>query len=234
MSRQPRQVPQKRPTTGRRTVAATAASESVDLDDRPLAIVPSRDGKRLLAVLPYEVWVLAAATLEVERSIQVPASEPSVCEMGDGELWFGGHHLHRGTYFSTSPAKVGSKLGGVVDRVCAVRGELLCGIGGQGEVLWRTDKDQAVHRRKASEHDTLALVAASGQAIWADGSAAAWVIDPDRPAGYMQLRLRSTSPVDVEAEGIVALGVTSGGRVVLAARDGGVGWTGHGLRQTAA
>ena len=230
MSRQPRQVPQKRPTTGRRTVAATAASESVDLDDRPLAIVPSRDGKRLLAALPYEVWVLAAATLEVERSVQVPASEPSVCEMGDGELWFGGHHLHRGTYFSTAPAKVGSKLGGVVDRVCAVRSDLLCGVGGQGEILWRTDKDQAVHRRKASEHDTFALVAAAGQAIWADGSAAAWVIDPDRPAGYMQLRLRSTSPVEVEAEGIVALGVTSGGRVILAARDGGVGWTGHGLR----
>ncbi len=223
--------PQKRTTTGRRTVAAAATSESVDLDDRPLAIAPTRDGKRLLVVLPYEIWVVSASTLEVERSIEVPAAEPSVCEVGkEGGLWFGGHHLHQGNVLSAAQTKVGTKLAGVVDRVATIREHLICGVGSQGEILWNTEKDVATHRRKASEHPTHALVGTAGQAVWADGSQAAWVINPDHPAGYMQLRFRSTSPVEVESEGIIILGTTGAGRLVLAARDGGVAWTSSGLR----
>jgi hypothetical protein len=226
-----RQLPQKRATSGRRTVASTSSSDSVALDDRPLAITPTRDGKRLLVALPYEVWVVSSTTLEVERSVEVPASEPSVTEVGkEGALFFGGHHLYQGSVFSTAHTKVGSKLAGVVDRVCSVRPDLLCGVGSQGEILWSISKGAALHRRKASEHDTYALVAANQQPIWADGSSSAWVIDPERPSGYMQLRMRSTSPVEVEGEGVVVLGVTSTGRVVLAARDGGVAWTTSGLR----
>ena len=127
--------------------------------------------------------------------------------------------------------KVGTKLGGFVDRVCFVRPRLLCGVGSQGEVLWDVEAEDDVHRRKISEHEVHGLVATpDGRALWADGSNHAWVIDPDYPSGYMKLPLRQTSPVDVPEEGIVALGLTTEGRSILAARDGAVAWTNRALR----
>ena len=72
-----RKVVNRRPSTGaRRTVTATVTQGSVDLDDRPLTITPARDGKRLLVTLPYEVTVVDARTLQVERSIPMKNAAP--------------------------------------------------------------------------------------------------------------------------------------------------------------
>lgn len=226
-----RQAPIKRSSSGQRTVVGGAAARDVSLDDRPLAIHLSRDGKHLMVPLPYELWLINLGTLEVERTIALTSPEPTVHEASkDGALWIGGHHLHYGSIFSTNVTKVGTKLADFVDRVCLLRPNLLCGVGHQGEVLWDIEQETPVHRRKAPEHPVLGLVALEGRAVWADGSQNAWVIDPEHPSGYMQLKLRSTSTTEVEAEGIVALALTSAGRCVLAARDGAVAWTGRHLR----
>ncbi len=228
-----RQAPIKRSpgTTGQRTVAGTKAADATSLDDRPLEIRISRDGKHLVVALPYEVWLLSVATLEVERTIELTSPAPSVDEASkDGALWIGGHHLHYGSMFSSNVTKVGTKLADFVDRVCVLRPGLLCGVGHHGEVLWDIEKETPVHRRKVPEHPVLGLVNLDGRAVWADGSQNAWVIDPQRPSGYMQLKLRTTSTTEVEAEGIVALGLTSAGRCILAARDGAVAWTGRHMR----
>jgi hypothetical protein len=201
------------------------------LDDRPLSLTFSRDGKRLLVVLPYEIWVLATATLELERSIELPSETPSVFEADEGQLWIGGTHLHRSTVFATGATKTGTKLGGFVDHVCLARPRLLCGIGTHGEILYDLDKETVVHRRKASEHEVFGAVpSADGRAVFVDGNPYAWVVDPDHASGYMKLGLRSTSPIEVESEGLVAVGMTSQGRAILAARDGAVGWTNRALR----
>ncbi len=227
-----RRVPAKRASTGRRIVAGKTTVTKVALDDSPCAIQVSRDGKRLLVLLPYEIWVVNASSFELERTIEIPAAAPSVAQFSDdGDLWIGGHHLHRGNMFVSRHTKVGSKLGGFVDHVCMVRKGLMCGVGSQGEVLWSLEKQAPVHRRKTSEHVVYGLVSTSdGRAVWVDGHSRAWVIDPDHPEGYMQLKLRATSQEDVPHEGFVAIAKTSQGRIILAARDGAVGWTPRRLR----
>ncbi|MEM9455346.1 MAG: hypothetical protein AAGF11_14285 [Myxococcota bacterium] len=215
----------------RRTVAGRAAGAVVTLDDRPLELVFSRDGKRLLVTLPYEVWIVSASTLEVERTIPLKSARPSVFEGDEGVLWLGGQHLHRSALFGTAATKVGSKLGGFVDRVCLIRPRQLCGVGSHGEVLWDVGKEQSIHRRKVSEHAVFGLLPTpDGRAVWSGGESHAWVIDPDHPSGYTKLKLRHTSPASVPAEAIVALGRTINGACVLAARDGAVAWTNRGLR----
>ena len=230
-----RQAPIKRSPSGQRTIATSRATSATSLDDRPLAIHLSRDNKHLLVALPYEVWILNLGTLEVERTLALSSPAPSLCEATkDGALWIGGHHLHYGNIFSSTVTKIGTKLGDFVDRVALLRPGLLCGVGSQGEVLWDIEKETPVHRRKVSEHPVLGLVPVDGRAIWADGSQNAWVINPEHPSGYMQLKLRTTSPTEVEAEGIVVLGLSApsagAGRCLLAARDGAVAWTGRHLR----
>lgn len=226
-----RQAPVKRSSTGQRTIAGSKSADVANLDDRPLAIGLSRDGKHLIVPLPYEVWIVSLQTLEVERAIEVPSPSPFASEGAkDGQLWIGGHHLYFGNLFSTTAAKIGTKLGDFVDRVALLRPGVLCGVGSQGEVLWDVDKEAPLHRRKVSERDVLGLVQVEGRAVFADGSQTAWVIDPDHPQGYSQLKLRATSPVEVDAEGLSALGTTSAGRCILCARDGAVAWTGRYLR----
>jgi hypothetical protein len=216
---------------GRRTVAGRSSAPLVTLDDHPLALAMSRDGKRVLVTLPYEVWIGTAHTLEVERTIPLESARPSVFEGDDGVLWLGGQHLYRSTLFGTAATKHGSKLGGFVDHVCQARTRLLCGVGSQGEVLWDVAKEEVVHRRKVAEHAVLGLQPTpDGRVVWAGGEAHAWVIDPDHPSGYTKLKLKHTSPVEAPAEAIVALGVTADGGCVLAARDGAVAWTNRGLR----
>ncbi|MCR9159827.1 MAG: hypothetical protein ACE37F_05720 [Nannocystaceae bacterium] len=218
--------------SGRRTVASKSATELVDLDDRPLSLKRSRDGKRVVVCLPYEAWVVNLASLVVEKTIELTVPRPTVFEANeDGVLWFGGSHLHRGSLWNAATTKVGTKLGGVVDHVCVVGPRLLCGVGAVGEVLWDTEKEAEVHRRKVSERDVHALAAsADGRAVFADGSPHVWVIDPDHPSGYMKLKFKHTSEVDQEHEGIVAVHVDGAGRCLLGARDGGVAWTSKALR----
>ena len=226
-----RHVPTKR--TGKRAVIAKkAAADLAGLDDQPLSIAFSRDQKRVIVVQPYEVWVLKADTLELERAIELGMASPSVFEGPDeGVLWIGGQHLHRGSLWSNTTTKVGSKLGGLVDRVCLIRPTLLCGVGSHGEVLFDTEKDTAIHRRKTGERPVLGLVASSdGRAVFSDGSNNAWVVDPEHPSGYMVLRLRSTSSGPVPAEAVVHVGMTRTGQCILGARDGGIAWTNRALR----
>lgn len=215
----------------RRTVAGRSSAPLVTLDDHPLSIDVSRDGKRVLVTLPYEIWIVGASTLEVERTIPLKSARPTVCEADEGVLWIGGQHLYRSTIFGTAAVKVGSKLGGVVERVCLIRSRILCGVGSQGEVLWDVDKEEVIHRRKAPEHTVLGLVPTpDGRVVWAGGESHVWVIDPDHPSGYTKLKLKQSSAAEVPAEAIVALALTREGGCVLAARDGAVGWTNRGLR----
>ncbi len=218
--------------SGHRTVAAKSAAEVLDLDDRPLSLRRSHDGKRVVVCLPYEAWVVNLGSLALEKTIELNVPRPTAFEDAeDGVLWFGGAHLHRGSLFSGVATKVGTKLGGVVDHVCLVRPRLLCGVGSVGEVLWDTQKQEEVHRRKASERDVHALAAsADGRAVFADGSPHVWVIDPDHASGYMKLKFKHTSAVEQEHEGIVAVHVSETGRCLLGARDGGVAWTSRALR----
>src|SRR5690349_16425871 len=82
---------------GRRTVAGRSSTALVNLDDHPLALAVSRDGKRVLVTLPYDVWIVSAQTLEVERTIPLDSPRPSVFEGDEGVLWIGGQHLYRST-----------------------------------------------------------------------------------------------------------------------------------------
>lgn len=226
-----RQAPLKRSSTGQRTIAGSRPADLADLDDRPLSIHISRDGKHLIVPLPYELWILGVSSFEVVRTIESANPEPSVCEGAkDGQLWIGGRHLYFGNIYSTAATKFGSKLGDFVDHVTLLRPNLLCGVGSTGEILLDIDKEAPLHRRKVSERTVTGLVNLHGRALWADGASNAWLIDPDRPAGYTQLKLRATSPTDVDAEGIAALGTTTSGRAILCARDGAVGWAGRQLR----
>jgi len=218
--------------TGRSTATGQGSTVAASLDDRPLFLRLSADHKRLIVVLPYEVWILHAGSLDIEKAIELPFASPSVFEGDDeGTLWIGGQHLRKGSLFASATTKVGTKLGGVVDWICLVRPRLLCGVGPQGEVLWNSERESEDHRRKTSEHLVYGLVASpDGRAVWADGSPHAWVIDPDHASGYMKLKLRRSSPASVESEGIVALGTSIDGRTLLAARDGAVAWSNRALR----
>jgi hypothetical protein len=220
----------------RRTIMAPAVgpADELALDDRPLAIVRSHDGRYLIVCLPYELWIVDARLLVIQRTIPLSSGRPSVAEGWEGTLWIGGQHLHRANLHGTAAAKIGSKLGGYVDHVALIRDDLVCGVGNLGELLWDIDRDGPVHKRKSSGPPALGVVAtADGRAVFCDGSETAWVIDPAYTAGYAQLRLGQTSPVAVEGEGIVCLGRTDGtlgGRVLLGARDGAVAWTARDLR----
>ncbi|NVB38982.1 hypothetical protein G6O69_14160 [Pseudenhygromyxa sp. WMMC2535] len=220
----------------RRTIKApsAAAADALALDDRPLSIQASADGRLLLVSLPWELWIVDARTLAVQRSVPLSAAAPSVVEGWEGALWIGGQHLYRGNLQATSVTKVGSKLGGLVDHVCLIRDDLLCGVGSGGEVLWDIDRLAPAHRRKSTGPAARAVVAsADGRAVFSDGSATCWVIDPAHTAGYAQLQLAATSPTPVAGEAIVCLGRSEGergGRVILAARDGAVAWTSTDLR----
>jgi hypothetical protein len=220
--------------SSKRQVATGGSStdDTVALDDRPLSLAMSHDGKRVLVTLPYEIWIIHVDTLEVEKTIELGSPEPSVA-LGedDGTLWYGGQHLHRGSVWAAKAEKFGTKLGGFVDRVAVLRPRTLCCVGSHGEVLLEVTKEEVLHRRKVSEHEVLGLVTTGdGRAVWTDGSNHAWVIDPEHLSGYMKLKLRQTSTDDVASEAIVALGKTSAGHVVLAARDGAVAWTNRALR----
>ncbi|MFO7561365.1 MAG: hypothetical protein R6X02_01875 [Enhygromyxa sp.] len=211
--------------------------DELALDDRPLSIARSQDGRQLIVTLPYELWIVDAKLLTAQRTIPLSMARPSVAEGWEGTLWVGGQHLFRAKLNATTTTKVGSKLGGYVDHVALIRDDLLCGVGSQGELLWDIDRAGATHKRKSTGPAALGVVAtADGRAVFCDGSETAWVIDPSYTAGYAQLRLAHTSPVPVASEGIVCLGRTEaalGGRVLLGARDGAVGWTGRDLRLAA-
>jgi len=224
-------APQRAGAGTRRTVASKSGGGAAALDDQPLALAWSRDGRKLLATLPYELAIIHAESLELERTIPLKAAAPSVHEADEGVLYLGGNQVHRANLRSAGLTKLGTKLSGVVDRVVLVRPGLLCGAGPSGEVLWAIDEERELHRRRAAEHPVLGLVASpDGRAVWAEGREHAWVIDPDHPEGYMKLALKQTSSHPVEHEAIDVIGTTTAGRTILAARDGAIGWTNRALR----
>ncbi|MFV8752143.1 hypothetical protein ACNOYE_16470 [Nannocystaceae bacterium ST9] len=196
-----------------------------------MAIQASADGRYLLVTLPYELWVVDARTLGVQRTIALDMPRPSVAEGWEGTLWIGGQHLHRGNLHASTTSKVGSKLGGWVDHVGLIRADLLCGVGDQGELLWDIDREAPTHQRKSTGREPLALVVSKDErAVFSEGSSNCWVIDPTYKLGYAQLKLAATSSVPVEREAIVCLGKTLEHRLVLAARDGALAWTNPDLR----
>ena len=218
----------------RRTVATKATESGLALDDRPLAIVPMRDGKRLLVVLPYELWTVEREGEELRfvQNIELRSARPSVSEGEGGSLWIGGDHLFRGRAFATEHEKFGSKLGGFVDHVAVLRPGLLAGVGPRGEVLIDTQKEAVIHQRKSKEGTATSVCASADErAIFADQSGAAWVIDPAHPGGYTQLRFETRSEHDPPEEAIVRVQVDGRGRCLIAARDGAVAWTRPSLRR---
>jgi hypothetical protein len=217
---------------GARRTPGASASRSLALDDQPRRLVLTRDGRRVLIVLPYEIWVVDARTLRFERSIELPSPEPSVAEGRDGRLWIGGRHLYAGSAFDPGLTKVGSKLGGFVDQVALLRPGLLCGVGHGGEVLYDLDQETEVHRRRVRERQPYGVTATPDErAVFCDGGPSAWMIDPAHPAGHTKLGFQQTSAEPPASEGIVAVGLTTRGRCVLAARDGAVAWTTPSLRR---
>lgn len=215
----------------RRTIVGEKRRDVLALDDVACAIYPSRDLKRLIVSLPHEVWLVARKDLSVQRRIPVPIAQPSVAEDLSGQLWFGGGLLYAGSSWGDQISKLGTKLSGFVDRVCLLRPGLLCGVGAAGQVLWDLESGTEAHRRKASEGDVTSLVAtADERAVFTNGKSHAWMIDPNHPTGYAQLRLKETSPAAQRAEIIDRVGLTSTGRVLLAARDGATGVTHADLR----
>ncbi|TPV96600.1 MAG: hypothetical protein B7733_03600 [Myxococcales bacterium FL481] len=218
----------------RRVVTGEARSQATLVDDEPLEILPSRDGKRIFVVLPYEIWILDAKSLAAQRTIELSSATPSLAEDADGVLWIGGHHLFRASLWNTALEKVGARLGGFVDRVTLLRPGLLCGAGHHGELLWDTQLGKEVHRRRVREHRVYGLLATLDErALWCDGAESGWLINPSRTSGYTQLRFPTTSSHSVADEGIVAVGQTTRGRCILGSRDGGVAWTHTDLRLAA-
>lgn len=215
---------------GRRTVAGSS-SGGMSLDDRPLALRLSQDGKRLLATIPYGIVIFDLRDGSVVRRLELKIPHPTVAEDADGGLWIGGTHLHRGSSWGDQVEKVGSRLGGFVDRVALVHPFMLCGVGSTGEMLYELEKDEVTHRRKVSERTVHDLVATpDARAVFADGTQTAWVVDPAHPSGYAQIKLKATSQTPVRAEGIVKLAVSQSAYLVLASRDGAVAWTKPDLR----
>lgn len=203
----------------------------LDLDDTPLEITVSRDLKRILVTLPHELCIIQRKDLSVQRRIPLPTARPSVGENLSGQLWIGGGLLYEGSSWGEQLSKLGTKLSGFVDKVCLLRPDLLCGAGASGQLLWGLENHAESHRRKASEGEVTSLIAtADERAIFTNGRTNAWVIDPHHPAGYAQLKFKETSPTHQDAEIIDRVGLTSNGRVVLGARDGGVAITHSDLR----
>jgi hypothetical protein len=229
-------VARRTPTTrrkvgNRRTVVGGQPRDGLDLDDTPLEITISRDLKRLLVVLPYEVCVVQSKDLSIQRRIPLPTRQPSLTENLSGQLWIGGNLLHEGSSWGEQLTKLGSKLSGFVDKVCLLRPDLLCGAGSNGQLLWNLETHTESHRRKASEGEVTSLIAtADERAIFTNGKTNAWVVDPHHPSGYGQLKFKETSPVVQDSEIIDRAGLTSNGRALLAARDGGIAVTHSDLR----
>ena len=220
----------------RRTIKAPSAEarDELGLDDCPLAVERSADGRVLIVTLPYEIWIVNAKTLTTQRTIPLTMATPSVVEGWEGALWIGGQHLHQANVQSTSATKIGTKLGGYVDHLCLIRDDLLAGVGAQGEMLWDIDREGPVHKRKSGGPNATGTVSSGdGRAVFSDGTETTWVIDPNHTEGYAKLRLAATSPVSVPSEAIVCLGrsdASKGGRVLLGAADGAVAWTTRDLR----
>ena len=194
----------------------------------------TRDEKRLVVAMPHTVAVFERVdgSLREGQTIELTDDAPRVTEDEEQRLWIGGSHLHRGGLFSDKVEKFGSKLGGYVEHVALLRPGLLCGVGGQGEVLLDLESQAVLHRRRAREGHACSVAAtADERAIFADGGPSAWVIDPAHPAGYTQLRFERASEHAPSEEGIVLVAVDHKGRALLAARDGAVAWTTSSLRR---
>src|SRR5690606_6154441 len=223
------------PSGQRRTVATRGPNEQgTGLDDVPRQLLVTRDQKRLVVSMAYSLAIFERVDkgLREGQSIELPDEAPHVSEGSDHRLWIGGSHLHRGGLFNDKIEKYGSKLGGYVDHVALLRPGLVCGVGSQGEVLLDVDNDEVLHRRRSREGRACSVAAtADERAIFADGGASAWVIDPAHPAGYTQLRFERASEHAPPEEGIVLVVVDHKGRALLAARDGAIAWTTSSLRR---
>ncbi len=180
--------------------------------------------------MPFEVWLVRVGNLDVENVIELQSANPSVHEAQDDAVFFGGQHLYRGGFFTTSTQKIGAKLGGFVDHVALLRPSVLCGAGAQGELLLNLDTQDVIHKRKGGEVVRAMVTSADGRAVWLAGHNFAWVLDPDHLSGYMRLRLHNTSAQERDDEELVALTRTSNGCIVLGARDGAVALTNRALR----
>ena len=217
-------------SSGTRKAVAPSLPEA-SLDDRPLEIRSSMDGKWLFVSLPHEVWVMSAGELAFQRSIELDVPEPHVAEGEDGLLWIAGKHLYRANAFLPAVTKFGSKLGGFAHKVVLLQPHFLACIGPSGELLFDLEGERILHQRKHTHRAELGLVASADErAVFVDGESSAWVIDPAHPDGYMRLALRDTSGSEVESEGLVMVGRTSRGRIIVAARDGAVAFTTPDLR----
>lgn len=230
---------QPRPTAGkrRRIVAGTKArnDKGLGLDDCPFALIPSKDGKWLFALVPYGIRVLPSDLSSVERSIDLPHPRPSLWEGDDHELWIGGHHLYKAHAFSGAPSKAGTKLSGWVDHIVGLqRDELLLGVGPQGEILVDRKSLQEHFRRQHPHPGPFDLCAlASDKAMICHGQSVGHILDLNHLKGYTQIGFKDKDTWDNPAQRLCLSyhnPTCHPSRLFFAACDGSVAWTGQGMR----
>lgn len=232
-SKQPRPPAGKR----RRIVAGNKArsEKGLGLDDCPFALIPSKDGKWVFALVPYGIRVLPASLSCVERSIDLPHPQPSLWEDEDHELWIGGHHLYKVHAFSGKPSKVGTKLSGWVDKIVGLeRDKLLLGIGPQGEILLERSTLKEHFRRQHPHQGPFDVCALdSDKAMLCHGQSVGHLLDLNHLKGYTQLGFKDKDPWENPAQRII-LSYHSPThhpeRLFFAAQDASLAWTGQGLR----
>lgn len=228
----------RRPGGGQRRIIASNAKRGPHellLDDRPLALISSRDQKWVYAIVPYAICVLDFELRRVERVIELPHPKPSLWEDQDHQLWIGGHHLYIAHAFSGKAQKVGSKLAGWVDQIIGLDEEgLLFGVGSQGEILLERDTRKERFRRSAHHNGPFDLCALQDtRPLFCHGQRGAHIVDIHHLDGYTQLRLKDQDDWENPRQALSKCYRAPDchpERVFLAAQDGAVAWTGPGLR----
>lgn len=212
--------------------SASAKDPTLALEDAPIGLTLSRDQKWIFVTIPYGLLILPRDASMIERRIELPHPHPVVSEAADHLLWIGGHHLFRVHAFSGKPQKFGSKLAGYVDQIQWLEADnRLFGVGTHGEILIDLEREETLFRRQQSRAAATAVVAyEKEQCVFSEAKRCAMIFDPSYTEGYTQLNFKTQSDWENPDHAITQVFPHSETRLILAAADGGVAWTGPSAR----